>query len=108
MHDNNINASLALKYNFTSGIRLQAQTSWQRNYRFYKNPIDADFSTLDAISIVNNYGNKFNNVNVITKEITLHSKKEAKVNWTVGSYFFYQDNPVKQGTRFGENASLLG
>lgn len=108
MHDNSLNASLSLKYTTTSGIKVQSQTAWQKNYRFYQDPIDADFSPLDAIAIINNYGKAYNNVNVFTEEITLHSKKEARLDWTTGTYFFHQDNPVKQGTYFGKQSNLLG
>lgn len=108
MRDQNLNASLAIKYKSRSGIQFQSQTSWQQNYRYYNDPIDADFSPLDAISIVNNYGRAFNNVNVFTKEITVQSKANARFDWTAGGYFFLHDNPVKQGTRFGKNADLLG
>lgn len=108
MHDNNLNATLALKYTSRSGLHFQSQSSWQKNYRFYNDPIDADFSPLDAISIKNNYGKKFNNVNVFTEEFTIQSKESSIIKWTAGTYLFLHDNPVKQGTYFGENADLIG
>lgn len=108
MRDNNLNASLSVKYNTNGGIRIQSQTSWQKNYRFYTDPIDADFSPLDAVSIVNNYGKKFNNVNVYTQELNIHSKPGSRLEWSTGAYFFLHNNPVKQGTYFGDNADLLG
>jgi iron complex outermembrane receptor protein len=108
MQDDNVNASLSLQYLTSKGLRISGQTAWQQNYRFYRTPVDADFSPLDAISIVNNYGRAFNNVQVVTQEFRVQSAKDSKVDWTAGAYMFYQDNPVKQGTRFGNQAELLG
>lgn len=108
MHDNTLNTSLALKYTTKRGIQLRSQSSWQKNYRYYQDPIDADFSPLDAITIINNYGKDFNHVKVLTQEFNIQSKAEARLDWTVGAFFFHQDNPVKQGTYFGKNANMLG
>jgi iron complex outermembrane recepter protein len=107
MQDDNINASLSLHYNPT-GFRISSQTAWQSNYRIYRRPIDGDFSPLDAISIVNDYGNNFNRVRVFTEELRVQSREGSKVKWTGGLFFFHQDNPTKQGTRFGSDAPLLG
>lgn len=109
MKDDVFNTSLSLNY-ATAGVRFQSLTSWQSNYRIYKEPIDGDFSPLDAISIVNNYGKEFNKVRVFTQEFRLQSRdqEKQKLKWTTGAFFFHQDNPVKQGTRFGNDAPLLG
>ncbi len=107
MQDDNINASLSLRYN-PSNVRISSQTAWQSNYRVYRRPIDGDFSPLDAISIVNNYGGDFNKVKVFTEELKIQSVETSKINWTGGLFFFHQDNPTKQGTRFGSDAPLLG
>jgi iron complex outermembrane recepter protein len=107
MQDDNINASLALHFD-PSGFRITSLTAWQSNYRIYRRPIDGDFSPLDAISILNDYGNEFNNVNVLTEELRIQSREGSKMKWTGGAFFFKQDNPTKQGTRFGADAPLLG
>ncbi|CAL1520347.1 TonB-dependent receptor [Chitinophaga sp. MM2321] len=108
MTDNLFNASLSInqagdKVNFSS------QTAYQSNYRFYKDPIDGDFSPLDAISIVNNFGKDFNKVKVVSQEFRLMSAAaESPFKWSAGAYGFYQDNPVKQAIRFGKDALLTG
>ncbi|MDQ3276904.1 MAG: TonB-dependent receptor, partial [Bacteroidota bacterium] len=77
---------------------------------YYTDPIDADFSPLDAMTIVNNYGKEWNNVKVVTQEINLQSAatNSNSLKWLIGSYAFHQDNPVKQTTRFGGQADLIG
>jgi iron complex outermembrane receptor protein len=107
MQDDNMNTSLALHYD-PSGFRITSLTAWQRNYRIYRRPIDGDFSPLDAISIVNDYGNEFNKVKVFTQELRIQSREGSKMKWTAGAFYFKQDNPTKQGTRFGADAPLLG
>ncbi|HLO80718.1 MAG TPA: TonB-dependent receptor, partial [Chitinophagaceae bacterium] len=107
MQDDNINASLALHYDPT-GFRITSLTAWQNNYRIYRRPIDGDFSPLDAITIINDYGKDFNKVKVFTEELRIQSKEGSKVKWTGGLFFFKQDNPTKQGTHFGADAPLLG
>ena len=109
MIDNTINASLTISnagraFNFTS------LSAWQQNHRYYKAPLDGDFSPADAVTIINNYGNKWNNVKVFTQEFRFSSpaSKSSPIKWTAGTYFFYLDNPVKQATHFGKDAALLG
>ncbi|MFN2458587.1 MAG: TonB-dependent receptor, partial [Chitinophagaceae bacterium] len=84
--------------------------AYQSNHRYYTDPIDADFSPLDAISIINNYGKGWNNVKVATQEFTFSSPAAttAPLKWIAGTYLFYQNNPVKQTTRFGKDAMMLG
>ena len=60
------NSSLSLSH-FAHGFTLSSQTSFQSNYRYYDSPIDGDFSPIDGITIVNNYGTKWNNVKVSLK-----------------------------------------
>jgi iron complex outermembrane receptor protein len=106
--DNILNTSLSIKYtgkdfNFTS------QSAYQANYRYYTSPIDGDFSPIDGVSIVNNYGKNYNNVKVGTQEFRFSSPATASdLKWVGGLYGFYQSNPVKQGTHFGDDAALLG
>ncbi len=108
MHDKTFNASLSASYtghafNFTS------QTAYQNNYRYYTNPLDGDFSPIDAVSIINNYGNKWNNVKVGTQEFRFSSPSgNSKLKWLGGLYGFIQNNPVKQATHFGKDAAAVG
>ncbi len=85
-------------------------TAYQSNYRFYRKPFDADFSPLDAITIINNYGKNWNHVNVITQKLKFSSSRDIThpLKWTAGTYFFHQYSPVKQTARFGEEALLAG
>ena len=109
MIDNTLNASLSLHYEGTD-VDVTSQTAFQNNHRYYNAPIDGDFSPLDAFTIINDYGDKWNNVKVFTQEFRFGSpvNKTSKFNWTAGAYFFYQYNPVKQATHFGKDAGLLG
>jgi iron complex outermembrane recepter protein len=109
MIDNVFNASLSLNH-YGRSVQLSSQTAYQANHRYYTDPIDADFSPLDAMSIINNYGDKWNNVKAWTQEINLQSAatNTGKLKWLAGTYLFYQDVPVKQATRFGEQALLFG
>ncbi len=109
MQDDALNASISVQYQADQWEML-AQTAYQANYRVYDNPLDADFSPLDIISIFNNYGNDFNRVRVWTQEIRFNSRPAAdrKLQWSGGTFLFSQDNPVKQATVFGEQAPLLG
>lgn len=109
MIDNVFNASLSLNH-YGRSVQLSSQTAYQSNHRYYTHPIDADFSPLDAMSIINNYGDKWNKVKAWTQEINLQSPatKAGKVKWLLGTYLFYQDVPTKQTTRFGEQAQLYG
>lgn len=109
MIDNSKNLSLALAYT-DSKINFRSQTAFQSNYRYYQDPIDADFSSLDAMTIVNNYGSDWNNVKVFTQEFNLSSatSTNSPFNWTIGSFLFHQYSPTRQGTGFGEDAALLG
>jgi iron complex outermembrane recepter protein len=106
--DNIFNGSLSINYtrhdfNFTS------QSAYQSNYRYYKTPIDADFSPLDGISIVDNYGPAYNKVKVGTQEFRFSSPaSQSAFKWVGGLYGFREDNPVKQGTYFGDDAKLFG
>ncbi|SDD05441.1 TonB-dependent receptor [Niabella drilacis] len=109
MMDRTWNASLALTH-WGRKLHFSTQAAWQNNYRYYKAPLDGDFSPLDAVTIGNDYGHKWNNVKVLTHELKLGSgtDRSSKINWTAGTYFFHQYNPVKQSTHFGKDAGLLG
>ena len=108
MVDNVTNGSLVIDY--AGDINFSSQTSFQSNYRIYEDPIDGDFSPLDIVSIVNNYGKDWNKVNVWTQELRLSSSKEnpSKFSWLAGLFGFVKEDPVKQGTYFGENGDLYG
>ncbi|MBS1929213.1 MAG: TonB-dependent receptor [Chitinophagaceae bacterium] len=108
MHDNTQNLSLVIKKTFKS-VKLVSQSAYQQNYRYYDAPLDGDFSPADMVTIINNYGRKWNNVKVFTQELRASGNaKDNKINWTAGGFFFYQHNPVKQMTHFGEDAGLMG
>ncbi|SFB79236.1 iron complex outermembrane recepter protein [Parapedobacter composti] len=109
MVDESRNASLSVNH-FGNAIHFSSQTAFQSNYRYYRDPIDADFMPLDGMSIVNNYGNDWNHVKVFTQELKFSSApaKDAPVHWTAGAFLFHQDAPTKQGTHFGADAAMLG
>ncbi|WP_210463907.1 TonB-dependent receptor [Rufibacter roseolus] len=109
MIDNTFNGSFIVNhtgpaFNFTS------QTAYQSNYRIYDEPLDGDFSPIDGVSIVNNYGQDWNKVKVFTQEIRFSSPTSTVSNfqWIAGAYGFFHDNPVKVGTHFGEDAEMVG
>lgn len=108
MKDNSLNASLSIHYSGHS-FDFVSQSAYQSNYRYYTKPIDGDFSPYDAISIINNYGSKWNNIKVWTQEFRLSSptSNNNPFKWTAGAYLFHQDAPVKQGTRFGKDANSI-
>lgn len=108
MKDNSLNASLSIHYSGHS-FDFVSQTAYQSNYRYYTKPIDGDFSPYDAISIINNYGTKWNNIKVWTQEFRISSptSNNNPFKWTAGAYLFHQDAPVKQGTRFGKDANSI-
>lgn len=107
--DNVFNASLSINYTGT-GYNFTSQSAYQSNYRYYKQPIDADFSPLDGYAIVNNYGSDWNNVNVLTQEFRFSSaaSSTSPLKWVAGTYMFDQTVPSKQGTHIGSDGALLG
>lgn len=107
MVDNLFNSSLAINY-YGSKVNFSSQSSYQSNNRYYRDPLDGDFSPLDAVSVINNYGGKWNKVKAGTQEFQLSSKEQSPIRWQTGAYAFLQDNPVKQGTYFGADAEMLG
>lgn len=109
MVDNLINASLSVNY-ISNQVSVSSQTAYQSNYRFYKTPIDGDFSPLDIVSIQNNFGKEWNKVQVLSQELKFSSPaaSESKFKWTAGLYGFYQYSPTKQGTHYGNDAGLFG
>jgi iron complex outermembrane recepter protein len=109
MVDNSLNSSLAIRH---TGAKMEfsSLTAYQSNYRYYQNPVDGDFSPLDIISIVNNYGKPWNKVYAWTEELRF-SSAAASVSpwkWAAGSYLFLQNAPNQQGTHFGQYATLIG
>jgi iron complex outermembrane receptor protein len=109
MIDNTLNASLNINHS-GPGFNFTSLTAWQNNYRYYNAPLDGDFSALDAVTIINNYGNKWNNVKVFTQEFrfTSPANTTSPFKWTAGVYFFHQYVPNKQATHFGKDAGILG
>ena len=107
--DNIFNSSLVANYTGRT-LNFSSITSYQSNLRYYTDPIDGDFSPYDIVTIINNYGKEWNNVKVFTQEFKLSSPASSlsPLKWTAGTYMFHQDNPVKQATRFGEDAGFYG
>ncbi|HKR07135.1 MAG TPA: TonB-dependent receptor [Bacteroidia bacterium] len=107
MIDDTYNGSLSVNY-FGKGFNFTSQSAYQSNHHFYDKPIDADFSPLDGISLINNYDG-WNKVQVVTQELkfTSPTASSSPLAWTAGIYLFYQDNPVKQAIHFGLDAPLL-
>jgi iron complex outermembrane receptor protein len=91
-------------------VDFTSQTSWQHNYRYYNPSVDGDFSPADAVTVINNYGHAWNNVQAFTQEIRLSSadSRVSPFSWTAGAYFFHQYEPNKQATHFGADAALVG
>ncbi|OKS85046.1 TonB-dependent receptor [Mucilaginibacter polytrichastri] len=109
MVDNTFYTSLAVNYtgrnfNFTS------LSSYQVNNRYYTTPIDGDFSPLDAVSVVNNYGADWNKVKTGIQEFRFSSpaSSTSKLKWTGGVYGFYHYAPNRVGTHYGADAAAVG
>ncbi len=109
MVDNIFNSSLNVIYSGTR-FNFTSQTTYQSNYRYYQDPIDSDFSPIDGITIINNYGKPWNNTKVFTQEFKFTSPANlmAPLQWTAGTYLYHQTSPVKQATRFGKDAAYVG
>lgn len=108
MVDNSENYSLVFK-NRGPKFSFTSQTALQRNHRYYKTPIDGDFSPLDAVAIVNNYGDDWNTNKVWTQEFQFaNTNVGQRLNWQLGFFGFTSDAPTKQGTYFGDDAAMIG
>ena len=109
MHDLTTNASVVLQHK-GKAVHTSLQTSYQNNYRYYDNTLDADFSEYEIISIFNNYGKSYNNVNALTNELKFQSSLQhsKKLEWTAGLYQFTNSSPTKQATAFGKDAGFIG
>lgn len=109
MVDNTLFTSLGINY-AGNGFNFSSQTAYQSNYRYYKTPVDGDFSPLDAVTINNNYGKPWNKVNTWTQEFkfTSAASSSSRLQWTAGTYLFADDRPNKQATHYGNDAGLLG
>ncbi|MDP9080604.1 MAG: TonB-dependent receptor [Bacteroidota bacterium] len=109
MIDNIFNASLSANYSGTD-FNFTSVSSYQENYRYYTTPIDGDFSPIDAVSLINNYGSDWNNVKVETQEFRFSSPAslQSTFKWTAGLYGFYRYSPTKTGTHFGDDAAAVG
>jgi iron complex outermembrane receptor protein len=109
MIDNTMNTSVSINHSGPNFL-FSSQTAYQSNHRYYEAPLDGDFSAIDGVTIINNYGHEWNRVRVVTQEFKFSNPatSDSRLQWTAGAYFFHQDNPVKQTTHFGEDAQLLG
>jgi iron complex outermembrane receptor protein len=108
LKDNTFNTSLSINY-VGKGFNFSSQTAYQSNYRFYEDPIDGDFSPIDGVTLINNYGKDWNNVKVFTQEFRFTSSaiNNSKWRWTAGAYLFNQNSPTKQTTNFGADAAMV-
>jgi len=109
MIDNTLNASLTVRHSGPA-LDFSSITAWQNNHRYYQPSVDGDFSPIDGVTIVNDFGGSWNNVKVFTQEFRFASPndKASRLSWTGGAYFFHQDNPNKQATHYGADAAMLG
>lgn len=109
MIDNTFNTSLNLQHT-GAVVNFSSLTTYQSNYKYYEQPIDADFSPVDVITIFNNYGPEWNKVKVVSQEFKFSSPEASTslVKWTAGTYLFHQINPVKQAFRYGEFGYYAG
>ncbi|ASU33733.1 TonB-dependent receptor [Mucilaginibacter xinganensis] len=109
MIDNIFNASLSANYT-GSNFNFTSVSSYQENNRYYTDPIDGDFSPIDAVSLINNYGGSWNKVKVGTQEFRFSSpaSSSSPLKWTAGLYGFYRYAPSKTGTHFGADAAAVG
>lgn len=109
MIDNTLNSSLTVQHSGAK-VLFSSQTAYQHNHRYYNAPLDGDFSPIDGITIINDYGSDWNKVKVFTQEFKFSSAPASRspFKWTTGLYLFHQNNPVKQATHFGEDAELVG
>ena len=108
MKDKTINSSLSIVYTGKQ-FQFSSQTAYQKNYRFYTDPIDGDFAPIDAITVINNYGKDFNQISAWTQDFKINSNNNnSPFKWTAGAYLFAQNAPTKQGTHFGADAYLMG
>src|SRR5205085_1674803 len=60
MIDNTYNCSFISNYTGTH-INFTGQVAYQKNHRHYTLPLDGDFSPIDGVTIINNYGPEWNN-----------------------------------------------
>ncbi len=109
MVDNTLDASLSANYT-GSNFNFTSQSSYQENYRYYIQPIDGDFSPIDGVSLINNYGPDWNTDQTTIQEFRFSSPalSGSPIKWTAGTYGFYNYSPTKVGTHFGNDAQLVG
>ncbi|WP_343631685.1 TonB-dependent receptor [Fluviicola sp.] len=108
MIDNTLNGSLSFHYSGKQ-FHFVSQSTFQTNQRYYDGAIDGDFSPLDAVSIYNDYGGKWNRTTVPAQEFRFSSPATAKrLKWVAGSYLFFQEGFVKQAVKYGGDALLIG
>lgn len=107
MVDNVFNGSFAANYT-GHGFNFSSQTTHQSNWRYYRQPIDGDFSPIDGITIINDYGRDWNNTKAWTQEFKFTSPASTSdLKWTGGVYLFHQESPVKLTTHFGADAAFI-
>ncbi len=55
MIDNTMNTSVSINHS-GQNFNFSSQTAYQSNHRYYEGPLDGDFSAIDGVTIINNYG----------------------------------------------------
>lgn len=107
MIDNTLLGSVGINYTGDK-LNFSSQTTWQSNYRIYDNPVDGDFSPLDAVTITQKYPKPWNKVRTWTQEFKLMTRNSAALQWTTGIYLYSDKHPNKTGTHYGADAWILG
>jgi iron complex outermembrane receptor protein len=89
MIDNTLNGSFVVNY-AGKPFSFSSQTAYQSNHRYYNQPLDGDFSPIDGVTVINDYGDKWNRVKVWTQEFKFSSPASSVSSWkwTAGSYLF--------------------
>ncbi len=114
-NDNTLNGSAVLNY-FGNKVNITSITAYQTNDRFYDGPIDADVQlpyksqSLDVNAVeVKNDANQ-NTVSFWTQEVRLNSSpnSESNLKWTLGGFYFTQNDPASQNLIIGKDGSKFG
>jgi iron complex outermembrane recepter protein len=114
-NDNTLNSSAVLNY-FGNKVDITSITAYQTNDRFYEGPIDADVQLpfksqsldVNSIEVKNDAGQ--NTVSFWTQELRLSSSanSESPIKWTLGGFYFTQNDPTSQTLLIGKDGSKFG
>jgi iron complex outermembrane recepter protein len=114
-NDNTLNGSAVLNY-YGNKVNITSITAYQTNDRFYEGPIDADVQLpyksqgldVNAVEVKNDAGQ--NTVSFWTQEVRLNSSanSESPLKWTLGGFYFTQNDPSSQNLIIGKDGSKFG